>query len=504
MSTDEDAVEWVDAWLASTAFDGAGMRVRRCRARSGLSTLFEVELTFTRDEELPADRDTVQEILRSPCAVAFGERGDVGDPMYGVLREWELLDCVPGHTSTYRAVLVPRLWYLTRTVRSRVFQEMSVPDIVAAVLTEAGLAEGAAFERALVASYPTLEYVVQWEESDFDFVARLLEREGIFFYFDFAGGTDKVVFGDSNDAFRDAPEPTLAYVTRAGFVAGRDGLRTLTRRHRVVSHRLVVRDSNYRTPLVPLQTEAVVHADGVGLVALYGDHFEDESRGARVATVRAQERAVEEELLFGAGTARSVVPGQIVEITGHPLGELDQQRFVVVSVERDRAGAAADGDRLALLPRGVAYRPPRVTPRPRIEGLMHARIDGAADRSAPLLGAVPKLLGGGGGSGVAAPIDDQGRYRVLLPFDGVGAPGGRATRWIRRIQVYAGPAYGMHFPLHVGTEVLIAHLGGDPDRPVIVGAVPNPATQSPVTADNATQSVVRTKGNIVTEWEDDA
>ena len=138
-----------------------------------------------------------------------------------------------------------------------------------------------------------------------------------------------------------------------------------------------------------------------------------------------------------------------------------------------------------LLPLGVPYRPPRVTALPRILGLMHARVDGEQD-------------------GTPAPIDDQGRYRVLLPFDGVGELGGRATRWIRRAQVYAGPAYGMHFPLHIGTEVLLAHLGGDPDRPVIVGAVPNPATASPVIDANATQSIVRTKGNIVEEWEDDA
>lgn len=481
---EETTAEEVDVWFATTVFEADKTRVQRCRARGGLSELFEIELYLTRSDDLPMDRDAVQDLLRAPCAVAFGEHHEIGEPIYGVVREWELVDCASGYQSAYRAVIVPRLWYLTRTVRSRVFQDMSVPDVVKAVLDAGGLADG--YTLALSGSYPTSEYIVQWEESDFDFIARLCEREGIFFFFDFADGTDKVVLGDSNDAFRDAAEPSIPYLARSALDSVDEGFTEVRRRHRVVSHRLVLRDSNYRAPLVALQNDAVVHADGLGIVALYGDHFADDGGGARLATARAQELAVDEELLFGTGHLRSLRPGQTFELTGHPLGELDGARFVVIAAERRRQHpAGADGDRFVLLPIGVPYRPPRVTPTPRIQGLMHARIDGEQE-------------------GTPAPIDDQGRYRVLLPFDGVGKVGGRATRWIRRAQVYAGPAYGMHFPLHIGTEVLLAHLGGDPDRPVIVGAVPNPATVSPVTSANATQSIVRTKGNIVEEWEDDA
>ncbi|MCA9611089.1 MAG: type VI secretion system tip protein VgrG [Myxococcales bacterium] len=479
-----DEVEEVDVWFASSVLDTASTRVQRCRSRAGLSELFEIELYLVRSEELPLDRDAVQELLRAPCAVAFGEHDAIGEPIYGVVREWELLDATPGYQNAYRAIVVPRLWYLTRTVRSRVFQNVTVPDVVEAVLAEAGLGDG--YTLALNGSYPTSEYVVQWEESDFDFVARLCEREGIFFCFDFAGGTDQIVFGDSNDAFADALEPTIPYLVRRGTESVDEGIYLLGRRHRVVSHRVVVRDSNYRTPLVPLQNEALVHDDGLGLVALYGDHFADDAGASRIATIRAQELAVEEEVLFATGHLRSLRPGQTFELTSHPDGELDGQRYLVVGAERRRRHPDGDdGDRFVLLPLGVPYRPPRVTALPRILGLMHARVDGEQD-------------------GTPAPIDDQGRYRVLLPFDGVGELGGRATRWIRRAQVYAGPAYGMHFPLHIGTEVLLAHLGGDPDRPVIVGAVPNPATASPVIDANATQSIVRTKGNIVEEWEDDA
>jgi type VI secretion system secreted protein VgrG len=115
---------------------------------------------------------------------------------------------------------------------------------------------------------------------------------------------------------------------------------------------------------------------------------------------------------------------------------------------------------------------------------MHARVDGVQ-------------------VGRAAPIDAHGRYRVLLPWDLYAEEGGRASRWVRMAQPHAGPGYGMHFPLHIGTEVLLAHVGGDPDRPVIVAAIPNPDTTSPVTSVNATQSRIQTRSGIVVEFEDD-
>ncbi len=105
---------------------------------------------------------------------------------------------------------------------------------------------------------------------------------------------------------------------------------------------------------------------------------------------------------------------------------------------------------------------------------------------------------------VAAPIDELGRYKVLLPLDSVAAPGGKASRWIRMAQPSSGNAYGTHFPLHISAEVAVIHLDGDPDRPVIVGSIPNPETLSPVVGENASQSRIKTREGIILEFEDDA
>jgi type VI secretion system secreted protein VgrG len=150
-------------------------------------------------------------------------------------------------------------------------------------------------------------------------------------------------------------------------------------------------------------------------------------------------------------------------------------------------GAAAPrtyANELGLIPYAVAYRPPRTTARPRIHGVTHATIDAPAD------------------DGKNAPIDEHGRYKVLLPWDIGAKHGGRASRWVRMAQPASGADYGVHFPLHAGTEVLLVHVDGDPDRPVIIASVPNHQTRSPVTSENASQSEMKTRRGIRVTFDD--
>jgi len=123
----------------------------------------------------------------------------------------------------------------------------------------------------------------------------------------------------------------------------------------------------------------------------------------------------------------------------------------------------------------VQYRPKRATPKPRLHRLMNAKVDSDGD-------------------GKYADIDEQGRYKLIAAFDLSGKDGGQASRWMRMVQPYAGPEYGLHMPLHKGAEVVWACIDGDLDRPLICGAVPNPNNTSPVTKDNQTKSIIRTAG----------
>ncbi len=226
---------------------------------------------------------------------------------------------------------------------------------------------------------------------------------------------------------------------------------------------------------------------GSGEHRRYGDHFKDETEGALLATIRAQEMSCERLLCRGGLHALGVAPGHRFATSGMPIAELEGE-YVVTALETsvDKGGETNDfQQRYEAIPSDVAFRPPRLTERPVIVGHTHAVVDGEV-------------------AGVAAPIDEYGRYKVILPFDQHAAAGGKASRWIRMAQPSAGSNYGMHLPLHIGTEVLVTHLDGDPERPVIVGAIPNVDTMSPVVDANATQSRIRTSTGILFELEDDA
>jgi len=263
-------------------------------------------------------------------------------------------------------------------------------------------------------------------------------------------------------------------------------------RNQRIPARVALFDYNYRRPGARVVAKADVDTErGFGSVFHYGEHFKDQAQGDQLAKVRAERIAAERVTLTGRTDCAAFRVGHVFELENHHIAELDG-RYLVTAIEL-RAGFPPDFDqwkelepfaaRFEAIPFATPFRPERVTPWPRISGVLHAHVD--ADSS-----------------GDYAQIDDQGRYRVRLPFDGSDASGSGTSRWIRMAQQYSGAGYGSHFPLHKGAEVLVAHVDGDPDRPVIVGSVPNPHTLSPSTSQNATQSVIHTASGIRVEMED--
>lgn len=473
--------------FATAALPDAEIRVSSLRGADELSSFFELHLVLQIDQDDPID---TRELLEAPAALYWTRFGGTREgAFYGVVREVELLDSLPNHWIQYRVVLVSPLWFLTQTLRSRVFIELSVPDIVDRVLGDAGFTEGTDYEWSLTnrAAYPTRRHVAQYQETDFDFIARLLEHEGIFWFSHSEMDHERLVLADHNRALVEPAEPEVTFSTVSEDDAIDRRIYALQHRHASVPGHVVTRDYDYRTPGVSLQHEHQVTSAGLGLVYLTDDHPFDDRDVSRLARVRAEELAISEHTYRITGTVLGLRAGQRIEVAGHHIDELNTS-YNVVSVDYEQGAGEQGGMPVIsaeLTPADVPYRPPRITRRPRIYGILAGHIDGEV-------------------VGVPAPLDAEGRYKVLLPFDSAGTPGGRASCWVRLAQTFAGPGYGMHFPLHVGTEVLLAHVDGDPDRPLIVGAAPNPATLTPAVDANATQSVIRTKGGIVQEYEDDA
>lgn len=450
-----------------------------------LSGLFEIQLILARDK--PYTDDEIDQLLKAPCAVALGKRK--GNVVHGILSSIEMREAARDDMVGYLATMVPSVWLMTLSRTNRLFQSMTVPEIVKSVLEKYGLASGRDFEVHAWSGSPSREYVVQYEESDWDFVQRWLEHEGYFYWFEHGARGEKLVIAHENSTCPPITgNATMPYRERNNLSGGESVLEWRVTQQRI-SARVALFDYNYRRPGQRIISQAEVDAKrGFGTVFYYGEHFKDKDEGDELAKVRAERLHAERWTIRARTDSARFRIGHTFELENHPIAEQDRE-YLITGMDY-RAGYDPDlGEhqvyvgRFEAIPLTIAYRPKRVTPWPKISGVLHAHVD--AD-----------------GSGEYAQIDDQGRYRVHLPFDGMGPQGSNSSRWIRMAQHYSGAGYGSHFPLHKGAEVLLSHVDGNPDRPIIVGSVPNPHTLTPSTSSNATQSVIHTASGIRIEMED--
>jgi type VI secretion system secreted protein VgrG len=364
--------------------------------------------------------------------------------------------------------------------------------MVETILQQYGLAAGSDYSM-LISGGTEHEYIVQYEESDWDFIQRWLEAEGYYYWFEQGSEGEKIVFADSNDdATAIAGTSNVPYRLRNNLDAGVESIWDWVFRQKRIPARVTVVDHNYRFPHVPLIATCSTNLDGsdaelgFGTVFRYNEHFKDNTTGEAIAKARAEWYACQRRVSHAISDCSRLRVGHSFTLEDHPT---DDGTYLIIAVDHEGGVEGLTEQDIAYraiidaIPIDTQFRPECRTPWPSIHGVIHAHID--AD-----------------GDGAVAQMDDHGRYKVRLPFDGSGNQGAKSSRWIRKAQPYSGAGYGQHFPLHKGAEVLLAHIDGDPDRPIIVGAVPCMHTPSPSTSTNATQSVIQTASGIRIEMED--
>lgn len=458
--------------------DTRAMQLVRIEGGGTISSLYKYQLTFHVQPEAGRglDEDTIEDLLTKPCSVQYGE--GAGLDLHGVLSEFVMLSCeTERQPITYQAVLVPTMWKSTLSRRSCIYQDSTVGMILKEVLGRIGIRSGEGLLLDLFDSwYPTREYTVQYQETDFDFMNRLMEHYGLFYFFEQNPSAERLIISDNNRSLISLTDfSDIEYVAAHAGRVDPGVISKLDHRRAVRPKKVVTRDYNYRESGHFIETTATQRGKtATGEQQFYAEHFKTEAEGGRIAQVRVEALEVRQEYFTGETTVQGLKAGHRFSLVNHPMG-LDQDLYVtevseVYAVAGLQGGElAGQGDepakRFVAVPLGVQYRKACETPRPRIRGHMHAVIDGDDNLK----------------DTVAADLDESGRYAVLFPYDSFGTPGGRASRRIRMAQPTAGAGYGMHFPLRIGTEVIVTHVDGDPDRPVIAGAVPNPRTQSPVT-----------------------
>lgn len=448
----------------------------------------------------------------SICA-ANAARAEIWLPIHGIVGQIS-------HVGTgddwhhYQVLIVPKLKLLSLVRHSRVFRDQKLQDIVDKVLLEAEVPAAKWALSGAAAKLGPRPYVVQHDETDLEFISRLCARFGVWYFFAFEKGSTDLLFTDVGTSFP-LVEGNIPYQPEAS-TGGRPAadwhrqevIKEFSETRTLVPFKVAVRgwksDQPQDAPEGEHQNKDIANSafneylfgsqaperSGPGTADVYAGQ-PDCTQLARQAV---EEHAVRHRLCTGGGEVRSLRAGMVLGMTQRVAAKPDQ--WVVLSVNHEGAqgagrGAGSDGklfyrNQFTAIPKNdkLPYRPAE-RPWPKIPGFLTAQVESS-----------------GGSGDPYANLDDQGRYHVRLAADRENKGDAKASLPVRMMSPSTGQEWGFHLPLHHGAEVMLAHVDGDPDRPVIAGAVPNITTPQVVTLDNQTQSRWKTAGNNELVFED--
>lgn len=493
----------------SKAPDAPHFDVVRFEGREAISSLFRFDITLvagTADVDLDA--------LASHAAT-FAMR-TVTDteytPYHGVVSQAEQTGQVDDYYF-YRVVLVPRLWGLTLTRINEIYlKEQPIPDLMADLLRENNFSSSDF--KVVVRSpsdYRKRSFVCQYQESHFDFMSRWLEKEGLYYYFDHepdpgllamvglgGGDSSQVVITDYKEAHSDKAL-SLKYVPPENVQTARldQSVTSFVWKRQQVAKKVIVQDYNYRKASMAddLKADQSVSGGHDGQVMFFGDNLRAKSEASRLAKVRAEQLACEAESFHGQAPAVGMRSGYFIELSNHYRNDCNG-RFLVTEVEHhgSQVGVVLSGQttqyaagetgtnyqaKFRAIRASQQFRAKPVTPRPTVAGFLSGIVDSE-------------------GSGSSAEINEYGQYKVQMLYDLSDKRANKGSAWLRMASPYAGDGHGMHFPLLKGTEVVIGFAGGDPDQPVILGAVTNSENKNVVVDNNAQNNGIRsTSGNMI-------
>ncbi|MFO0553967.1 MAG: type VI secretion system tip protein TssI/VgrG [Polyangiaceae bacterium] len=485
----------MDPFILTTSALTSGARVLGWSGEEGLSRLYELELLV----EVPGDAAVdLSDVLNARAALEVRvEPTSAPFQFQGLLSQVELV-AASAERTVLRLVLTPALRTLTLSMHSRVFVEKSVPEVIALVLEGAGI-DASEYELRLRNTYPVEAHICQYRESDFAFLSRWLEREGMYFFFEHDDRAEKLVICDDLSAHVALDQAPVRYVPSAGDGSAAGALRRATLRRAMRAAAVVVNDYDYDKPMLALTGKAPVWDQGSVSEVHHADRFFDAATGSKLARVLSEAKSAAAVALSAEGPRTHLRSGYTFELVEHPRAELNT-RYLARGVRHfaRQSNGSSEVDRLLpavakqleiyraeldAQPANIPFRSLRATPWPRVYGFENGTVDGPMKSD-------------------YAQIDASGRYAIKLHFDeNQSQPGGGST-WVRMAQPHGGSVEGFHFPLRKGTEVLIEFLDGDPDRPAIVAVLPNATQKSPVSADNHTKNVLQTGGSTRMQIED--
>lgn len=449
------------------------------RALSGtesMSALFEFELEMTS----PSYSLDLRQMLGNPVTLEIAL-----EPMGTRYLNGQVTRCtLVGRASptsrhyVYRATVRPWLWYLTQTVDSKIFQGKTVPEVLQEVLSEYGYP----VETRLGGGYRQWEYCVQYQETDFNFISRLMEHEGIHYWFEHTDGKHTLVLGDETAQHQPLDgDPLLPYI-------GPDRLTQPIREYvsywapaeQITPGKFATVDYDFKKPtasLDALRSNPGQYAHGDLEVYEWMGGYTEPDQGERYSLVQLEALQVQQATVEGLSNARAMTTGRTFTLRNHPRN-VENREYLVhrVSYDIQETDYSSNDEtahvfevRFSVIPSSTAFRPQRITPHPRTHGPQTARVVGKA--------------------GEELWTDQYGRIKVQFHWDRYGQKNENSSCWVRVSSPWAGGGFGGIQMPRVNDEVIVDFIGGEPDRPIVIGRVYNASNMPPWELPaNATQS----------------
>jgi type VI secretion system secreted protein VgrG len=383
---------------------------------------------------------------------------------------------------TYHAEVVPWLWFLTRTANCRIFQNMGADAIIAKVIGDCGFSP--MFESKLSAQYAVREYCVQYRETAFNFISRLAEFEGMFYYFRHEEGKHTLVLGDKATAYVDCAEGRVSY-SSGSLAANHVG--DWNHGYEFTSGKWTRTDYNFQAPSNNLTTTAATVVDTPDSpkfeVFDYPGDYMTTGDGTPVTKVRMEEIETGYDVATGAGQCCTFTPGGKFALEDHDV-ESENDGYVITSVHHYGSEESYDtaaerfeyGNTFSCIKDSVVFRPRRTTRRPFVQGVQTAVVTGPA--------------------GEEIYVDKYGRVKVQFFWDREGKKDEKSSCWIRVSEQWAGKNWGFVAHPRIGQEVIVDFLEGDPDRPLITGRIYNAEQMPPYDLPaNMTQSGIKSRSS---------
>ena len=438
---------------------------RSMRVSEALGRMFEINL-----ELLSSDFDIAfDKMLGQSVTVRIEPEPGRGDARYfnGLVSEFSQTGALGEH-ATYRATLRPWLWFLTRSADCRIYQAKTVPDIIDEIFKDHGMSD----YTTPSGTFRKWDYCVQYRETAFNFVSRLMEQEGIYYYFEHTNGkhTMKLCTPESSKAAYPRYDEIRYSHEGSQDEQGRIHSWELTRNVQPTSYALD--DYNYETPGTSLAAnEAVSRGHSLAEFGIYDypGEYSTAADGKNYAKLRIEELQAEFERVYGTADARGLACGYVFTLTGEVRRKDQEREYLVVSathvatsadVESGSGGGTVEYScSFQAMDSKSPFRTPRTTPKPVVQGPQTALVVGP--------------------SGEEIHTDKYGRVKIKFHWDRYGKADDNSSCWVRVGQSIAGNTWGAFTLPRIGQEVIVEFLEGDPDRPLVTGSVYNDANKPP-------------------------